>query len=109
MKNNKRIVMVAIFLIIAVVAISATPLMRSNQATSPRQEAMLQQPTQALQQRQMLQEQELREEVLAAVSQEQKDLMEARRAEALARQETARAQAIGQGFRGQGKGVSRLQ
>ena len=117
MKNNKRIAMVAILLIIAVVAVSAAPLMRNRQATvqqpvaqarqaavQTRQGAMTSSSTQAVQQRQMLQEQALRDEVLAQVPEELKALIEARRAEAAERQEAQRSEAVGQGFRGRSKG-----
>jgi hypothetical protein len=98
MKNHKRIVMVSILLIIVTIAVSAAPLMRNNKVseTQPRHGyARMQESPQAVEQNKMLQE--------------QKELIEARRTEALQRQEAVRAQAIGQGFRGQGRGNGSLQ
>ncbi|MDD3928898.1 MAG: hypothetical protein PHY87_03795 [Sphaerochaeta sp.] len=110
--NKKRIVIVAVVLIVSIAALSAAPWqgraaatpaqgrmaaapMQGRMAAAPAQGRMMQ--AQAVQQRQMLQDCILEDGTLAEVPAELQELVAARRAEAEARQAANQADRVGYG------------
>ncbi len=101
--NKKRIVIVAVVLIVSIAALSAAPWQgraaatpaQGRMAAAPMQGRMMQ--AQAVQQRQMLQDCILEDGTLAEVPEELQKLIEERRAEAEARQTANQADRVGYG------------